>query len=148
MSTFCFLSSFSQVNVLYTSKAAGPITCKSVADCILAYFMLSPLARVNSSKCCLHCRHVLARLLLSRCSGSGGVNCSILTPCAIHFLSYSRTIYVTVHASLITTIMHTDMYVHVSYTYVTVKACCLALSFILESSPKFGSFTSSSSTDS
>ena len=49
ISTFCLLSSLVQVNVLYTSKSAGLITCRSVADCILASYVLSPLASVNSS---------------------------------------------------------------------------------------------------
>ena len=48
---------------------------KRVADWTLASFELT-LASKNNSKRCLHCRHVLVRLLLSKFSGSGGFNCS------------------------------------------------------------------------
>ena len=88
ISSFGLSSSFSQVNMLYTSRVAGLIMCKRVADWILASFELRPLANKYNSKCCFHCHQ--ARLLLSKFNGSEGFNFSILTSCDI--TSCSRTI--------------------------------------------------------
>ena len=103
-------SSLAQLNVLYTLKAAGPIACRKGADYILASFALSPLASVNSCKHFLHCRKVLAKLLLSRSSASGRVSGSILTPCVI-LLSYNFIIIInlsTCHP--ITTVVYTGVH--------------------------------------